>query len=256
MDDLVLLKPVLTKLRLSGILDVLDQIITQAVEEKWSYTQLLLRLCAAEVDRRNHKQICYKLSRSGLNPEKTLETFDFNFNKSITKNMIKELAECNFVGSAENIFFVGPSGVGKTHLANALGHEACRKGFDVCYERTGKLLDWIHAGCGDGSFRKRMDHVAKINLLILDDFGLLPVNDCYQEYLYEIISERYEKRATIITSNRDFSEWINIFANQLIGSAAMDRLVYKAIKITIEGDSYRTVNFKKKQKELFGEAKR
>ena len=101
-----------------------------------------------------------------------------------------------------------------------------------------------------------MDFVGKVQLLILDDFGLLPLNDSYQEYLYEIISERYEKKSTIITSNRDFGEWIKVFNNQLIGSAAMDRLVHKAVKITIQGDSYRTMQFKKNQKQLFGDKKK
>lgn len=255
MNDINNLKPLLLKLRMSGILENLEPLIQRAMDEQWSYTQVLLHLFSTEVERRNHKQVCFKLARSGLDTQKTLETYDFGFNKSVTKALICELAECTFIERKENIFFVGPSGVGKTHLATALGNEACRKGYDVYYRRTSSLLDWIHSGNADGTVKKKIEYVNKVQLLILDDFGLLPVNEKYQEYLYEIITERYEKKATIITSNRDFVEWIDVFTNQLIGSAAMDRLVHRAVKVTIEGDSFRTVLFRKKQKELFGNEK-
>jgi DNA replication protein DnaC len=253
MNDLAQLKPLLQRLRLNGISEIIEELLSEAVSEKWDYTKLPTYLFTKESERRDNKQNYYRLSRSGLDPTKTLEVFDFNFNKNISKVMIKELSLCNFIKQKENIFFVGHSGVGKSHLANAIGCEACRRGFDVIYKRTQNLLDWLHSGNGDSSFNKRFDMIRRVPLLILDDFGLLKMNENHQRYLFEIISERYEKTSTIITSNRDFGEWIKVFDNPLIGSAAMDRLVHKAFKISMEGESYRIINFRNKQKNIFND---
>ena len=149
MDELALLKPKLTRLKLSGMLDTLTERLQQALTEKWSYTQFLDILLTDEAERRDFKQLGRRLTKSGLAPDKTLETFDFSFNPRIHAPTLHELATCRFVQRAENVFFVGPSGVGKSHAAQALGHIACRKGYAVTYERTSVLLDWIHAGRGD-----------------------------------------------------------------------------------------------------------
>lgn len=247
MHKLTLLKPKLTRLKLSGVLETLEDRISQAMEEKWDYTHFLLTLCTDEIERRDHKQLCRRLSKSELHPDKTLETFDFSFNSKIHKPTIMELATCSFIEKKETVFFVGPSGVGKSHLAQALGHEACRRGIDTLFRNTYNLFKWLNAGKGDGTHERRMNQITKIPLLILDDFGLRDLTESQQADLYELITERYEKRTTIITSNRDFNEWPSVFANPLMGSAAMDRLVHRAVKIVIEGDSYRVNSFIRKQ---------
>lgn len=243
MNDLAQLKPQLIRLKLSGILETLEQRIGQAVEEKWEYSRFLLNLLSDEVIRRDTKQLSRRVGRSNLNPEKTLVSFDFSFNKNIHKPTIKELATCSYLEEKRNLFFVGPSGVGKSHLSQALGNEACLKGIDVLYRGTHDLMKWINAGRADGTVERRLQTVSSISLLILDDFGLRPLPETSQSDLYEIIAARYERRSTIITSNRDFSEWPMVFSNPLMGSAAMDRLVHRAYKITIEGDSYRMNSF-------------
>lgn len=243
MEKISLLKPKLLRLKLSGMLDSLEQRINQAIEEKWDYTNFLIMLCTDEIERRDFKQLTRRLNRSNLEPDKALETFDFRFNPNIHQATIKELANCSFINKKETVFFVGHSGVGKSHLAQALGHEACRKGYDVLYYNTYNAFQWVHAGRGDGTHEKRIKQLIKIPLLILDDFGLRDLNESQQADLYQVISDRYEKTSTIITSNRDFNEWPSVFANPLMGSAAMDRLVHRAIKIVIEGKSYRLNNF-------------
>jgi DNA replication protein DnaC len=250
MNDLSQLKPKLVRLKLSGVLETLEQRIAQAMEEKWEYSQFLLNLLTDEVIRRDNRQLTLRVGRSGLNPEKTIASFDFSFNKHIHKPTIRELATCSFIEQRRNLFFVGPSGVGKSHLSQALGNEACLKNIDVMYRGTHELLKWINAGRADGIAERRMQMVRSVPLLILDDFGLRSLSDVNQSDLYEIISARYEKRSTILTSNRDFSEWPMVFTNPLMGSAAMDRLVHRALKITIEGDSYRMNSFVKSTKEL------
>ena len=250
MEKLSLLKPKLSRLKLSGMLDSLENRISEAIEEKWDYTNFLIVLCTDEIERRDFKQLCRRLNRSNLEAEKTLEVFNFSFNTTIHKPTIYELANCSFIEKKETIFFVGQSGVGKSHLAQAIGHEACRKGYDTLYYNTYNIFKWINSGRGDGSYERRIKQIAKIPLLILDDFGLRDLNENQQADLYQVINDRYEKTSTIITSNRDFNEWPSVFSNPLMGSAAMDRLVHKAIKIVIEGKSYRLNNFINNSKHL------
>ena len=236
------------------MLETLPERMNQALQQKWSFSQFLDTLLTDEVERRDYKQLSRRLTKSGLDPEKTLETFDFTFNLRIHQPTIAELATCFFLEKKENVFFVGPSGVGKSHIAQALGHEACRRGHEVMFDRTCSLFKWIHSGRGDGSYERRMRQVGCVALLILDDFGLRPLTEEHQADLYEVICERYEKRPTILTSNRDFNEWPMIFSNPLMASAAMDRLVHRAIKIVIDGKSYRLDGFVKRSKDLQHEA--
>jgi DNA replication protein DnaC len=255
MNEMILLKPKLVRLKLSGMLESLETRVCEAMEQKWEYSHFLLRLCTDEVERRDNKLMTRRLAKSELAPDKTLETFDFSFNPQIHKPTIKELAMCAFIENNECVFFLGPSGVGKSHLAQAIGHEACRRGFDTLYRNTFDLLKWIGAGRGDGTHERRLLSIVRIPLLILDDFGLRPLNENQQSDLFELIRGRYETASTVITSNRDFDEWQSVFENPLIASAAMDRLVHRAIKIVIEGKSYRLNSFIKKAKRLTQSAK-
>jgi DNA replication protein DnaC len=211
----------------------------------WSYSTLVEMLLTDEIERRNHRQLTLRLAKSRLNQNKTMETFDFTFNTKIQVALIRELSSCAFIEKKQNIFLLGPSGVGKSHLAQALGHQACRREQDVLFYCTYQLFEWIYAGRGDGTHKKRLAQVIKIPVLILDDFGLQPMSEAQQDDLYQLISERYEKNSTIITSNRDFDEWPSIFLNPLLGTAALDRLVHRGIQIIIEGGSYRFAEFKK-----------
>jgi DNA replication protein DnaC len=236
----------LEKLRLNGMSITVEQRLKSAQEEGWSYSSFLDMLITDEIDKRNQIQLTRRLSKSCLNMDKTLDTYDFKFNQKVQASIFREFACCKFVEAGENLFLIGPSGVGKSHLAEGLGHEACRRGIDVLCYRTHKLFEWIQGGRGDGTHRRRMEKIIKIPLLILDDFGLQSMESSQQEDLYEVICERYEKKAMIITSNRDLTEWASVFSNPLIGSAAMDRLVHKGTEIIIEGESYRLDQFKNK----------
>lgn len=249
MDELVLLKPKLKRLKLTGIFDNLEARVAQASKEKWNHLQFLNAVMQEECEKRDHKQLVYRLTRSNLDPQKTLETFDFSFNVKINETTIKMLSEGKFIEQQENIFILGPSGVGKSHLAQAFGHEACRRGFDTYFYTTAKVFQWLHAGRADDSYAKRMKMLVRVPLLILDDFGLKKLSQEQQSDLYDVIAERYEKGSLIITSNRDFSEWPEIFSNPLMASAAIDRLVHKANKIVIDGSSYRKNAFTKRHKQ-------
>ena len=245
MNDVSQLKPKLTRLRMSGILDNLDLRIREAEESRLGYSEFLLTLFQDEIGRRESKALALRFKRSGLNPQKTLETFDFNFNARLHAPLVRELASCAFLERRENVFLVGPSGVGKTHLANAVGHEAVRRCHDVLFRRTTALLKWLNSGRADATYDRKLASLAEFPLLILDDFGLEELSPAHQHDLYELICARYETSSTIITSNRDLAEWPSVFENPLMRSAAVDRLVSPGVKLTIEGDSFRREAFLK-----------
>jgi DNA replication protein DnaC len=244
MDSAIITKK-LKRLKMPGITETLEARLTQAMQEKWSYSTFFEMLLTDEIERRGNKQLVSRLAKSRLDLNKTMETFDFGFNPKVQAPLVRELASCSFIEKKQNIFILGPSGVGKSHLAQALGHEVCRRGHDVLFYCTHQLFEWIYSGRGDGTQKKRLAQVSKVPVLILDDFGLQALNEAQQSDLYQLIAERYEKASTIITSNRDFDEWSSIFINSLLASAALDRLVHRGIQIVIEGESYRLAEFKK-----------
>lgn len=233
------LVPKLKSLRLSGILETLDVRNRQAIEEKLSHVEFLQRLLEDEVERRAQKQLQLRLRRATFDLEKTVEGFDFAFNPSVNRQQVFDLATCQFVERHENVLIQGPAGVGKSHLAQALGHEACRHGFDVVFTNTSRLLAHLNGGRADGTYDRRLLTYVRPDLLILDDFGLKPLHSPGPEDLYEVVNERYEKGSLIVTSNRAFSEWPDLFQSPLLASAALDRLADHAHQIVITGDSYR-----------------
>lgn len=234
------LAPKLRTLRLSGILESLEMRNRQAIEESLSFVEFLERLVEDEIERRSQKQLHLRLRRSGLEDSKTLESFDFAFNTSVNKKQLFDLATCQFVERAQSVFLVGQAGVGKTHLAHALGHEACRRGYDVSCVRLSKMLQHLGGGRADGSYQKRLASYLRPDLLIVDDFGLKPMRPPGPEDFYEVISERYERASIIITTNRAPEEWPGLFAEPILASAALDRLAHGAHLIEITGESYRS----------------
>jgi DNA replication protein DnaC len=233
------LLPKLKSLRLSGILATLEVRNQQAIQEKCTYVEFLQKLLEDEVERRNQKQLALRLRRSDLDPNKTLETFDFHFNGSINRQAIYDLATCGFVERSESVFILGPAGVGKTHLAQALGHEAVRRGRDVLFLRTSQMLSHLNGGRADATYERRLLTYLRPEVLILDDFGLKPMRPPGSEDLYEVIDGRYGKGSIVLTSNRAFSEWPELFDQPILASAAIDRLAHGATQITITGDSFR-----------------
>lgn len=231
--------PKLKALRLSGILDTLDVRTQQAVAEQWSYADFLERLLEDEVERRGQKQLTMRLRRATLNTSKTLETFDFTFNPGINRQLIYDLATAQYIRDKRNVLLCGPTGVGKSHLAQALAHEACRRGFDVLFTDAHKLLRHLHAGRADGSYDKRLALFARADLLVIDDFGLKPMQSPAAQDMYDIIAARYECGSILLTSNRAPAEWATWFADPLLASAGLDRLSHRAHAIVITGASYR-----------------
>jgi DNA replication protein DnaC len=234
------LVPKLKALRLSGILETLEVRNRQAVDGQLSYVEFLERLLEDELERRAHKQLTLRLRRAAFLGEKLLEGFDWSFNPTINRHQILDLATGQWIERKEGCLIVGQSGVGKTHIAQALGHEACRRGFDVLFTPLAKMLAHLHGGRADGTFERRLASFLRPDLLILDDFGLRPLRGFEPEDFYQVVNERYERGAILLTSNRDYAEWPDTFVdNPLLASAVLDRLAHRAHRITITGSSYR-----------------
>lgn len=233
------LRPVFKKLRLSGILQTLDLRTKQAVEDNLGYAEFLHRVLNDEIERREAKQLDLRLHRANFEHDKTLEEFDFSFNSSVPKNKLIDLATCAFVRKHENVLLIGPAGVGKSHLAQAIGHRACRGGHKVLCVSAHDMMKQLRAARGSGTYDRRLLRFTTPDVLVIDDLGLRPLKDDEPLDLYEIIRQRYERGSIIITSNRAIDELALLFGDALLASAAMDRLVHHAHVLILEGDSYR-----------------
>jgi DNA replication protein DnaC len=230
----------LKALRLGGFLDSLDLRLTQAREEDYDHLTFLQLMVQDEIERREAKKLAQRLYRASFEEQKTLEGFDFSFNPKINRALIKNLATCIFIERKEHILIYGPAGVGKTHLAQAIGHEACRKGCDVLFVKAVKMLRSLHAARADQSWEKRIKKFLRPDLLIIDDFGLTALTPTQAEDFYEIVTERHLNSSMIINSNRPPQDWIPLFPDPVMANSALDRLAHHAHHIIIEGgESYR-----------------
>jgi DNA replication protein DnaC len=244
------LTPQLKQLRLSGVLVTLEARNRQAIEAQWSYVDFLARLLEDEVERRAQQQLALRLRRASVNSTKTMESFDFNFNPTINRQQVMQIASCDYIRRKRNVLICGPTGVGKTHLAQALVHEACRQGYQALFINTHKLLQHLNGGRADHSLDRRLQAYLRPDLLILDDFGLKPLTPPGPEDLYDIINERYEKGSIMLTSNRAPTEWADLFGDPLLASAGLDRLAHYAEVLVITGHSFRAQGRKKLQEEV------
>jgi DNA replication protein DnaC len=252
-DDLI---PLLKRLKLSGILDTLDLRTKQAADDSLSHPEFLLRILSDEVERREGNMLSQRLRRAHFEHAKTLEDFDFHFNANVPKRKVIDLATCSFVGRKRNALILGPSGVGKSHIAQAIGHRACQRGYQVLFLAAHDMLQQLRASQADGSQDRVLQRLAKPDLLIIDDLGLRALKDDEPIDLYDVIRHRYERGSCIITLNRTPQEVGSIFQDPLIASAAMDRLLHDAEVIVIEGDSYRNPPPKKRERRKVAARKR
>jgi DNA replication protein DnaC len=239
MNPMPELIPMLKLLRLSGILDSLELRNRQAIEEKMAFTDFLAMLVSDEVARRSQRKFAMRLRRASFRNHKTLEDFDFSFNPRINRAQIMDLATCRFMTEAACVLIVGPCGTGKSHLAQALGHCAVRLGHDVLFATQTKMLGQLHAARATNAYDRRLNALAKVDLLIIDDFGLKPLRSPQDEDIHDLIGERYERRSTIITSNLDVTEWPDAFPNKLLGAATIDRLRHGAYCLVLDGKTFR-----------------
>ena len=240
MNPMPELIPMLKQLRLSGIMDSIESRNRQAIENKLSYMDFLATIITDEIARRNQKKLASALRRANFRNQKTLEEFDFSFNPNINRSLVMDLASCRFISEKVCAFIIGPCGTGKSHLAQALGHSAIREGYSVLFTSASKMLAQLNAARAINGFDRQFAKIAGVDLLIIDDFGLKPLKATQDEDFHEVISERYERKSTIVTSNLDIPEWTDAFPNRILGEATIDRLRHGAYTVVLEGKSYRS----------------
>jgi DNA replication protein DnaC len=233
------LKTVLKRLKLSGLLPTLPDRLAYAKKTKLSELQLLELLLQDEIDRRDHTNLALRLDRAGFDEEQTLEGFDWDAPVTFDRDRVRDLFALGFVERQEDVVFLGPVGVGKTFLACALGHAACRAGRDVLFLRADHLLQALHQARADHSTEKVFRRLLAPDVLIVDDFGLRRLDAAQSSDLYELIRERHRRASTIVTSNRTIDEWIPLFDDPILAQSAIDRLAHNAYQVVLEGESYR-----------------
>ena len=201
MNPMPELAPLLKQLRLSGILDSLEVRNKQAIDKKMAYPEFLALLISDEVARRDQKRFTTRLRRASFRSHKTLDQFDFDFNPNINSALVHELIAGRFIEEKVAVLIAGPCGTGKSHIAQAIGHAAVRQGRDVLFTSQSQLLGSLHATRATDSYERKFMNLARVPLLIIDDFGLKPLRPPHDEDFHDLVAERYERTATVITSN-------------------------------------------------------
>jgi DNA replication protein DnaC len=227
----------LEQLRLRRMGEVLDRVCEEASQENTSYLEFLDRLLEAEQLARYERNVLVKTRLAGLPYHKTMADFDYAFQPSLDKKQIAELLTLRFVERAENVLFLGPPGVGKTHLAVALAVETIAKGHTVYFVTMQRLVDYLAEGQEPAAARMRV--LLRPKLLVVDEVGYLPLAREAANWFFELVSRRYERGSIVLTSNKSYGEWASLFPDVAIASAILDRLLHHSTTINIRGESYR-----------------
>jgi DNA replication protein DnaC len=233
------LKVLLRRLRLGQLLDTLPERAALAKTHQLSHLEFLEQLLSEEVTRRDASSAGVRARAARLEPQMVLEAFDASAKITYDRAVLDELVSLRFVEKAQNAFVLGPVGVGKTFIATSLGHIACRKRVSVHFERADKMFKRLRAARLDASYEAEMRRLVRVELLILDDFALSSLDPTETGDVYELVVERHHRASTVLTSNRDPSEWLAMMADPLLAQSAIDRLQSAAFELVIEGESYR-----------------
>ena len=233
------LENILSNLRLVGIKETLSERNREAIKAQLSYLDFLKLVLDDELLYRDNKKLENRLKNAKFKSDKTLENFDFQFNSQINEKQIKDLALCNFIQDASPVHIVGPSGTGKSHIAQALARCAILRGHDALFISQSDLTWELQLAQATGTVSKLKKKLTAVTVLIIDDFGLKPLTEKLEDFIHEVLDHRYERLPIIITSNLHFNEWLEAFYNKLLGSAIIDRLKGNAHEIILEGKSYR-----------------
>ena len=230
----------LKQLRLSGILDTLEARNREAIDRKLAYTDFLTLLIQDEIARRDHRKLDARMRRANFRGQKTLEGFDFDRLPNLNRAVVHDLATCRFIDERVSVLIAGPCGTGKSHLAQALGHAAARQGHDVLFMTQTRLLSTLRNAQAVGSYERRCQALAKVPLLIIDDFGMRKLPLTAAEDLLEIIMRRYERASTLLTSNRPVEDWGKLLGDTAAVGSMLDRLLHHGHVLKCGPRSWRT----------------
>jgi DNA replication protein DnaC len=235
MDQLISdrLRDNLQRLKLTQAADVLDTVLSQAEAEKGSYLSFLDHLLEEEVAAKEKRRVQTAMKTAGLPAAKTIDAYDFTFHPDLNKKEVMALFDLDFIAKHENVIFLGPPGVGKTHLAISLATKACHHGFKVYFTTMDTLMRKLK--------ESQSRHKAYLTspLVVVDEVGYLPIDSREAYLFFQFVSHRYERSSTIITSNKSFIDWKELFGDQVIATAILDRLLHHCRVVNIKGHSYR-----------------
>jgi len=228
------------ELRLPSVLRNLDETTRRAAADDWSFARFLQELLGQEVDTRRRNAVTRLLRQARFPEPKTIETIDWDALQGIGKRQVQELASCNWIDAGNDIVIAGPIGTGKTHLAIALGVEAVQRRRKVAFRRAADLVRDLREARDEKTLTRLHKRYAKCDLLIVDELGFVPFDRSGGELLFNLLADRYEAASTLVTTNLAFSEWVQVFGDEKLTTALLDRLVHHAHILTTRGPSYRT----------------
>ena len=229
----------LLALNMKNTLEIIDNYLERAIADKVNIVDVLDHILSTEAQAKKGRAVENQIQMSGFPFRKTLEVFDFDFQPSIDKSQIDELATMRFVENKENVIFLGTPGVGKTHLAVSLGMIAAGHRYSTYYINCNTLIEQLNKAHFENRLPERLKHFAKYKVLIIDEIGYLSMDVKGANLFFQLIAKRYEKNSTILTSNKMFSQWNEVFSDLTIASSILDRLLHHCTVINIKGESYR-----------------
>ncbi len=234
------------KLHLPDVPALLGVLAQEAVAKEWSFSDFAEVLLQAQADAADARAADTIQRLAGFPVRKTLDEFDYSFQPSVNKKQVAELASCAFIERAENVVLLGPPGVGKTHLAIALGVEAAKRRMQVKFTTAARLVASLSEARTAGTFSRRLQSFVRPRLLIIDEVGFLPLDAGEASLLFEVVCRRYERGSIVLTSNKSYGEWGEVFSGDtVIATAILDRLLHHSTTISIKGESYRLKDKKK-----------
>jgi DNA replication protein DnaC len=233
------IKEYLSILKLNTVKDMMDEILIKAEKDNTSYQNILHEILEIEVKAKQKRAQSRRFRQSKLNPDKNINSFNFKFQESITEKEVNQLLDFEWLEQAFNIIFLGPPGVGKSHLANAIGIKAVNSGYKVKFFDMEHLIKILKTHEVVKKSRLELKKIRKCDLLLIDEIGYLPISKEEANKFFKLISELYEQTSLIITSNKGFSEWTEIMGEQEITTAILDRIMHYSEIFNLKGKSYR-----------------
>jgi DNA replication protein DnaC len=229
----------LVQLRLMQSVHRLPSLLEDAAKRELSYSDFLEELLAAELTGKQDRNTTMRVRMAHFPFEKALETFDFKFQPSLDPKIVRELATSRFIANAENVLLLGPPGVGKTHLAVALGLKACAAGYRTLFASAASLITTLTRAQSENRLEEKLTALTRPKLLIIDEIGYLPLGPSGANLMFQLIARRYERGAIILTSNQSLSGWGEVFGDPIIATAILDRLLHHSTLLNVKGESYR-----------------